>query len=294
MTRRSHGKARPSLPRSAELRPIETAPDPSAGRGTHGQFARGNQISIRAGEKRAAKKLLGKGASEGDAAIVARDAQRAFRGAMRELPHDGQIVRSLAALYGRHLAASALYATKSDEAGPATDEGIRFAELALKHGARAERLSVTALDVAATLARAKPAAPFPWLTAPPRPATTETPGRDEGDEAPEDQGGDEDASERDVVSAQGGDEDDADDVPPHAVEPIKPGFDPAPSKPGVIVAPAFPPAPLPTVYVHGRGYVRADEVPRPVGAPPTAEQIARARAKAMRADDDPSRPRSPR
>ena len=117
--------------------------------------------------KRAAKKLLGKGATEGDAAIVARDAQRAFRGAMRELPHDGQFARSLAALYGRHLAASAFYAARSDEAGPATGEGIRLADLALKHGARAERLAISALDVASTLAKAKPAPAFPWLTSAP-------------------------------------------------------------------------------------------------------------------------------
>jgi hypothetical protein len=150
---RSHGKARPTLPRASDLPAIETARDPSDGRGPGGRFAPGNRISIRQGEKAAVRKLLGRGATDGDVAIVARDSLRLFNGAMRDLPTDGQLVRCLGALYSRHASVSAYFNAKADEAGLASDAAQKLLDVALRHGQRAERLAVTMLDVSTKLAK---------------------------------------------------------------------------------------------------------------------------------------------
>ena len=149
----SHGKARPTLPRASDLQPIETAREPAAGRGPGGRFIAGNRVAVRAGEKHAVRKLLGKTASEGDVAVVAGDAVRLFNGAMRDLPSDGPVVRSLAALYARHAAVAAYLNAKADEAGVQTEPGAELLEVALRHGQRVERLAVTMLDIASRLAK---------------------------------------------------------------------------------------------------------------------------------------------
>jgi hypothetical protein len=151
----SHGRARPTLPRASDLQPIETEREPTAGRGPGGRFAPGNRVAVRQGEKAAVRKLLGRGAAEGDVAIVARDAVRLFHGALRDLPSDGSVVRSLAALYGRHAAVSAYLNAKADEAGLQTEAGAALLESAMRHGQRVERLAVTMLDVATRLAKTR-------------------------------------------------------------------------------------------------------------------------------------------
>jgi hypothetical protein len=164
----SNGKARPTLPRAGALRVSETVRDPSEGRDADGRATAGNRLAVGAGQKHATKKLLGSGATEGDAALVARDGLRLFYGALRELPSDGAVVRTLAGLYGRHAACSAYFSAKADEAGLGTPDGVAWADAALRHGQRAERLSVTMLDVATALAAA--AASRPRLDASGKPA----------------------------------------------------------------------------------------------------------------------------
>ena len=149
---RSHDKMRPSLPRSKELHVTETVGKPSEGRDVNGRASAGNRLAVGAGMKHATKKLLGKGATEGDAVVVARDGLRLFYAALRELPSDGAVVRTLAGLYGRHSAVSAYFTAKADASGLGTPDGVAWADAALRHGQRAERLAVTMLDVAARMA----------------------------------------------------------------------------------------------------------------------------------------------
>ena len=156
MIEQSHGKARPTLPRSSDLRNVETARNPAAGRGPGGRFAAGNRISVHAGEKHAVSKLLGLASDNPDVMTVARDARRLFAGFLRDLPHDGQSVRDLVARRARHAAVEAYYVTKAAIAGLDTPEGQALDDRAMKHGMRAERLAVTSLDIATRLAAKRP------------------------------------------------------------------------------------------------------------------------------------------
>jgi hypothetical protein len=154
---RSHGKARPELPRSRDLPAIASARDRTEGRLPSGRFAPGNRQSVRSGEKHAVKKLLGD-ASDRDVSLVAHDAMRLHNGAIRDLPSDGPIVRSLAALYGRHAAVAGYANRQADGAGLDSEAGRMWLDVALRHGVRAERLVVTMIDVATRLANASPPA----------------------------------------------------------------------------------------------------------------------------------------
>ena len=69
------------------------------------------------------------------------------------MPSDGSTVRGLLALRARHEALAGFWHAKAGELGLTSDAGIAAADQALKHGTRAERLAVTALDVATKLAK---------------------------------------------------------------------------------------------------------------------------------------------
>jgi hypothetical protein len=155
MSETSHGKARPSLPRSNELAAVQSERDPLEGRDATGRFAPGNPISQGQRWKASIKKLLGRGATNEQAQSVAREAFRLYLAVMRELPSDGATARMLAALQARHAALAAHYTNQAAEAGLDTEAGKELLELASKHGQRAERLAVTCLDVATKHAIAK-------------------------------------------------------------------------------------------------------------------------------------------
>lgn len=157
---RSHQKARPTLPRSSDLRPVQTDRAPDGSRSAGGRFAAGNTIARGRGWKRALVKMLGRNVDDPIASAVAADAWRLYCATVRELPNDGPTVRGLVALQARHQALAAFWAAQTVAEGLATPEGIAAADQATKHGQRAERLVVTALDIATRLAaadRAKPA-----------------------------------------------------------------------------------------------------------------------------------------
>jgi hypothetical protein len=152
----SHGKARPTLPRSSDLRVVEAAEKPTGERTAGGRFAPGNPIGQGARWKASIKKLLGKGATSEQAEAVARQAFRLYCALLRELPSDGPSVRVLAALEARHAALAAYFTDRAAELGFETDAGAHALEQATKHGTRAERLAVTCIDVATRFATAKP------------------------------------------------------------------------------------------------------------------------------------------
>lgn len=162
---RSHGKARPTLPRSSDLTPVATVPEPSEGRGEQGRFAKGNRIAQGQRWKASIRKLLGRDAAVGEADALAREAWRLYLALLRELPHDGPSVRMLAALQAREAALAARWANRASELGLDSEGGQHADDRAMKHGQRAERLAVTALDVSTRLAGARKPARPPVLAA---------------------------------------------------------------------------------------------------------------------------------
>lgn len=157
----SHGKARPTLPRSSDLATVTGTDDErSRQRDSSGRFAVGNNAGIGRGAKAAVRRMLGRGAelTNPEALAVARDADRLFLDTLRELPSTGSTVRHLAALHARHAALAAFWSARASEAGLGTDEGTKAEEQATKHGQRQERVAVTMIDVATKLASRDPKA----------------------------------------------------------------------------------------------------------------------------------------
>lgn len=165
MIERSHGKARPTLPRSSDLRVVEAERNPREGRTQGGHFAGGNRIGIGARWKNSIKKLLGKAADDSIAQAVGSDAWRVYLATLRAMPSDEAPVRSLVALHARHVAVAGFFTHRAAEAGLDTKEGLAFLDVASHHGQRAERTAVTALDVATKLAAKVRPAPLSLVEA---------------------------------------------------------------------------------------------------------------------------------
>lgn len=166
MSEHSQGKERPALPRSKDLA-IVPAPERSRNHGEGGRFVPGNAAGRGKGWKAALRKMLGRETADAIATVVAEDAFKIFAATIREMPSDGVLVRGLVAQKARHDALAAFWTAKSVDAGISTPEGIAAADHATKHGTRAERLAVTALDVATKLAKQprRDASDAPWLEA---------------------------------------------------------------------------------------------------------------------------------
>jgi len=161
---RSHGKARPTLPRASDLPNDDPDRKPSGGRAEGGRFAAGNRIGIGARWKATLKKALGT-TGEGEAGIVAADAQRVMTHVLRALPSDAAPVRVLVGIHARHVALHAFYTAKAEAAGLDTEKGQKLLEIADRQSQRAERTLISAIDVARTHAAKKPKA-NQWLTTP--------------------------------------------------------------------------------------------------------------------------------
>lgn len=150
---RSHGKARPTLPRASDLQPGETATTPPTGRTPGGHFARGNRLAVGGRFKRTVAKSLGE-AHEGDAGIVASDAARVARHVIASLPSDAPPVRVLVSIHARHVALNAYFTSKAEAAGLDTDRGLQLLAIASRESQRAERVLISALDTARVCAQA--------------------------------------------------------------------------------------------------------------------------------------------
>jgi hypothetical protein len=153
---KSHGKARPTLPRSSDLVAVpDTVDDRIRNHAGDGRFPVGNSASRGRGWKRAISKMLGRGVDDLDAVAraVSEDAWRLFIQTMRELPSDGAMVRARVTSMVRHQALEAFWGARA-VAQLGTPEGDLADDRASAHGQRAERLSVTALDIATRLAKA--------------------------------------------------------------------------------------------------------------------------------------------
>ena len=144
---------RPALVRSSDLRPApETEAKPTAARDAHGHFAPGNRTAVAARFTHTVKKALGSKTSTGEARIVTRDARRVMSHILGALASDAAPVRVLVAIHARHVALNAFFTAKAEEAGLDTPEGMKLLEVADRQSQRAERVLVTAQDVARTCA----------------------------------------------------------------------------------------------------------------------------------------------
>lgn len=150
---RSHGKARPTLPRASDLPAAIPGPTGPRQRDGRGRFAAGNREGIGRGAKGAVRRLLGRARGLSDAAVecIARDAAALYTSALAELPSDGAVVRQLAASWARHTSLGGYFATLAAQLGPSTREGLAAEQEATRHGQRAERLAISMIDVAARL-----------------------------------------------------------------------------------------------------------------------------------------------
>lgn len=167
MLERSHGKVRSTRKRASDLRPAGTVGEPSGTRSAGGRFAAGNAVGRNRGVKAVIRRHLGREASTPVVEQLTRDVRVTCAALKADLPSDAPSVlllvqaRATWSVLQQHLTTLAL------DAGLTTDAGRGYLELAIKLDQRAERLAITSLDVATTLAEAerrKPTGGFPWLT----------------------------------------------------------------------------------------------------------------------------------
>ena len=145
---RSHGKARPGLPRASDLTAAESVAKPTDARTPDGRFSAGNRASVAARFTHTIRKALGSKGATGDALVVARDARRVFGHVLASLPSDAPPVRALLAVYARHQALHAYYSTRAEELGLDTEGGLALLAVADRQSQRAERTLVTCHDLA--------------------------------------------------------------------------------------------------------------------------------------------------
>lgn len=149
----SHGKARPTLPRSSDLAVPETVGEPPDERGERGRFASGNQLAKGHGWKKLLRESLGR-ELEGDAGKLGQEAFKLYRGFMADMPIDNASVRQLVVARARAATLSARYARRGAELGFDTSEARDALDAALRWSQEAKSLAVTSLDIATKLAAA--------------------------------------------------------------------------------------------------------------------------------------------
>jgi hypothetical protein len=145
------GKARFETPRLKDLNPPHTERDPTEGRTPDGRFASGNAAATERGSKSLIRKSLGKAA---DPDLV-REALTLYRALLRDLPSDGPSVRQLTASRARHAVLATRFADEATKAGLTSPTGMKLAELSRSHDLAAQRLAVTAYDLAVREAAAQ-------------------------------------------------------------------------------------------------------------------------------------------
>lgn len=152
------GRLRFETPRLKDLNRPHTERDPAEGRTPDGRFAPGNAAATERGAKSLIKKALGKAA---DPDLV-REASNLYRALLRDLPSDGPSVRQLTASRARHAVLATRYADEATKAGLMTPAGMKAAELSRSHDLAAQRLAVTAYDLAVREAAARSEEDDPW------------------------------------------------------------------------------------------------------------------------------------
>ena len=149
------GKARPQPPRLKDVRALTVA-EPSRGRDENGRFAGGNALAKDRGLKALVKRHLGRDAKGPELEELYRQARLMFVGFLRSLPSTDAHVQDLVARHARSSVLSARYAASATDLGLDTAEGQKAMELSIKLDQRAERLAVTAWDLAEKISASRP------------------------------------------------------------------------------------------------------------------------------------------
>jgi hypothetical protein len=144
---------------------VLTVREPLRGRDANGRFAPNNLAAADRGYKALAKRQMGSEAKGPELEELYRQTKLLFRGFMRSLPADDPHIQDLAARCARSSAMSARYAASAAAKGLDSPEGQKAMELSIKLDQRAERLAVTAWDLAHKTNASRPAkaTDFPWL-----------------------------------------------------------------------------------------------------------------------------------
>ena len=152
-TERSHGKMRPSHVRFSDLKPAPTTTAPTAERTADGRFLPGNKVGAAAKGKSAIKALL-----------VTPAAVALYRALLPSMGSTATGVRVLVALHCQATSMAASYGAAAERAGLTSPDGLKFAGLAERQSARAERLLASAFDAARISAdhAKKTSAPDEW------------------------------------------------------------------------------------------------------------------------------------
>ena len=157
---KSHGRARPTLPRASDLPLTELEEKLSIPRGDHGHVLPGAKLAVGAGFSHTVKKALGTRNSTGIRRVITRDAKRLFSNILPTLASDAAPVRALLAVYARHAALNAYFTQLAEETGLDTQAGLQYLEISDRQSQRCERVLVTVHDLARVHSQAKAAAPF--------------------------------------------------------------------------------------------------------------------------------------
>ncbi len=153
------GKLRPQRRRLKDLPRTATASEPSQSRGPDGRFAPGNKAAVGRVVRESIKRQLGRDTTAPQVEQLYRETLSLFRSHLAELPDDGSRIQSLVSRQARWEVIGARVATRALEVGIETPEGQRLLDTAMKLDARAERLAVTALDLAERAAADTPRGP---------------------------------------------------------------------------------------------------------------------------------------
>lgn len=166
MSENSHGKVRPSLPRLRDVKTVDAAPKRMGERDANGRFVPGNKAGTGRGYKMAIAKSLDAPVDDPTAVMLVRRANSIYTSTLRTLPSDDPMTRSLTSLFAWEATMAAHCAARAWEVGIDSPAGMKLQEQATKHGQRAERLTVTILDVSSKLASTARPSPVSWPCAP--------------------------------------------------------------------------------------------------------------------------------
>ena len=143
------GKRRPQPPRLKDLG--KRSGQRSRNQDEGGRFAPGNNAAAGRRVKGIIRRYLGADVTAQELVALTQDTLELFRAFKRALGSEVPQVQDTVARRARWGVLSAFYALKAIELGLLTDAGQAAIEMALKLDARAERLDVTAIDLAERL-----------------------------------------------------------------------------------------------------------------------------------------------
>jgi hypothetical protein len=147
--RNEHNALRPTTPRAKDVHPRPVrSPYAAANHAADGRFRPGNTASSGKRLKQIIKRHLGKDATDDTVSLLFAETKSMFLALVKAVDSTAPQVQDTLARRARWGVLSAHYALLAAELGLDTPDGQKALEMALKLDARAERLDVTAIDLA--------------------------------------------------------------------------------------------------------------------------------------------------